>query len=381
MTRSQAIINPTILRWARERAGQSLGEVSEKLRQPESAVRAWEDGDRRPTFRQAQQFARLVHVPFGYLFLKTPPVETVILPDLRTVGDRTPGQFSVDLKDVIRAVFERQQWYRDYLRGLEEPDVPVVGRAKLNDSVNDIVADMRRWLEVGRYPERGNWNDYFRDLVQRIERLGILVMRNSMVGNNTHRLLRVDEFRGFAIADAAVPVIFINSADVPEAQLFTLLHELVHIWLGESGISDGDPRTQRETEQHCNKVAAEFLVPEDEFLNYWDSTLHWEANLPVLAHHFHVSRWVIARRALELNQIDDGMYRRYVARRLREHRERDRDVRIDPFRLVPGRVSRPLAQAVASEALSGRMLLRDAYQLIGVKPANLKNFARKELKF
>jgi len=375
----QALINADMLSWARERAGLSIAMLAEKLQQPEDKVAAWEAGEARPTFRQAQQFAQQVHAPFGYLFLRQPPEDDLPIPDLRTVGDHAPRGISVDLKDVLRDVLRRQVWYRDYQIAMDESAVAVVGRAKGVMAAAVIVTDMREWLEVPPHPNRGNWEAYFRDLVQRIERLGILVMRSGIVGNNTRRVLSVEEFRGFAIADPVAPVIFINAADVPEARLFTLVHELAHIWLGESGISDGDPANRRRTEKLCNEVAAEFLVPEAEFLPLWQEVEDWKANLAPLAAHFHVSQWVIARRAQELELIAEHDYRRYVVNRLEAYRNREERGGASFDRVVPGRVSKRLAQAVASEAMSGRLLLRDAYQLIGVRPHRLKTFARKEL--
>ncbi|WP_254277497.1 ImmA/IrrE family metallo-endopeptidase [Halomonas sp. 3H] len=375
----QALINADMLSWARERAGLSIAMLAEKLQQPEDKVAAWEAGEARPTFRQAQQFAQQVHAPFGYLFLRQPPEDDLPIPDLRTVGDHAPRGISVDLKDVLRDVLRRQVWYRDYQIAMDESAVAVVGRAKGVMAAAVIVTDMREWLEVPPHPDRGNWEAYFRDLVQRIERLGILVMRSGIVGNNTRRVLSVEEFRGFAIADPVAPVIFINAADVPEARLFTLVHELAHIWLGESGISDGDPANRRRTEKLCNEVAAEFLVPEAEFLPLWQEVEDWKANLAPLAAHFHVSQWVIARRAQELELIAEHDYRRYVVNRLEAYRNREERGGASFDRVVPGRVSKRLAQAVASEAMSGRLLLRDAYRLIGVRPHRLKTFARKEL--
>lgn len=376
---TQALINSEMLSWARERAGLSVSVIAKKLKLSEDKIEAWEDGEARPTFRQAQQYAHHARVSFGYLFLREPPEEKLPIPDLRTVGDHALHAISVDLKDVLRDVLRRQLWYRDYQQAMEAPRVAVVGRANASITVTEIVADMRRWLDVPIYSKRGNWEVYFRDLIRRIEGLGILVMRSSMVGNNTRRTLSVDEFRGFAIADTWAPVIFINTSDVPEARLFTLLHELAHIWFGESGISDVDPTNKRRTERRCNAVAAEFLVPELEFIPLWQDQERWQDNLAPVAAHFHVSQWVIARRALELGYIAEHDYRCYVAQRLKAYREREQSGVASFTRAVPARVSRRLAQAVASEALSGRLLLRDAYRLIGVRPHRLQKFASKEL--
>ncbi|MCS4502904.1 XRE family transcriptional regulator [Arhodomonas aquaeolei] len=376
---AQAHITPQMLGWARERAGLSVSALARKLHVKDDKVEAWEEGDRRPTFRQAQNLARHTHVPFGYLFLREPPQEELPIPDLRTVGDHKPQGISADLRDTLREVIQRQLWYREYQQDRDADPVAVVASMGSGAAVDEVVRDMRDHLGVPAHPERGTWEEYFRSLVERIESLGIMVMRNSMVGTNTSRPLDVGEFRGFAIADRYAPVIFINTADCEEARLFTLIHELAHIWLGESGISDGEPATPHRAEKLCNAVAAEFLVPEVEFRPLWEPDQEWRQNLPALAARFHVSQWVIARRARELNLISEDEYRAYVQQKLAERRDGNRQGQPSFHRLQRARISTRFAQAVASEALSGRLLLRDAHRLTGIRPHKLADFARREL--
>jgi len=377
---TQAMINPDILSWARQRAGLDVHALARKLNVDEEKLTSWEQGGARPTFKQAQNYAHNTHVPFGYLFLKQPPKDELPIPDLRTVGDHSTSEISINLRDVIKDVLQRQLWYQEYQseRGVDR--IMVVGSVSIQTSVKTIVADMKSHLDIKPWPDRGNWEAYARDLITRIESLGILIMRSGMVGSNSHRLLSIDEFRGFAIADRIAPIIFINTADCPEARLFTLIHELTHIWLGESGISDADPHSQRQVEQLCNAVAAEFLAPEDEFITHWQTdTDSWKFNLPSLSSHFCVSQWVIARRALELDLITSIEYWSYVNKLLADHKTREKNGAPPYNRIQTSKVSKRLAQAVASEALSGRMLLRDAWQLIGIKPDKLSAYARKEL--
>jgi Zn-dependent peptidase ImmA (M78 family)/transcriptional regulator with XRE-family HTH domain len=378
---TQAMINPDILSWARQRAGLDVHVLARKLNVGEEKLVSWEQGEVRPTFKQAQNYAHNTHVPFGYLFLKQPPKDELPIPDLRTVGDHGARDISINLRDVVREVLQRQHWYQEYQIERGADPVVVVGSLSIQTPVQMIVTDMKAHLGLKPWPERGSWEDYSRELITNIESLGILVMRSSMVGSNTHRLLSVDEFRGFAIADQFAPVIFINNADCPEARLFTLIHELTHIWLGESGISDANPRNQRQLENLCNAVAAEFLAPEDEFNANWRTdTNNWKLNLPLLSSHFHVSQWVIARRALELNLITDNEYWAYVNKLQADYKAREKNGSPPYNRTQTGKVSKRLAQAVVSEALSGRMLLRDAWQLIGIKPDKLAAYARKELR-
>lgn len=376
----EALINHEILGWARARARLSLGALAKSIGTAEDNVAAWEDGEKRPTFAQAMSYARHVHIPFGYLYLASPPEEKLPLPDLRTVQGREPG-YSLALKDTIRWAIERQDWYRDWLRSQGYEECPVVGVANIADGVMAVVRSIRDHLGLEGTPRKGTFDEYFSKLVQALESAGILVMRNSIVNNNTSRPLSVDEFRGFAMSDKLAPVIFINTADCPEARLFTLMHEACHIWIASSGVSDADPGANRKEEIFCNAVAAEFLVPEKEFRSLWKRYEDWKENLPEITARFRVSEWVIARRALTCGFISDSQYREFIAMKIAQYKARQKDGSPAYSRIQTGRISKALATAVTSEALSGRMLLRDASRLIGIKPHKIGEYSRKELGF
>lgn len=257
-----AFINPDILSWSRQRAGLSEAQVAKGLSVKLERVKEWERGLSLPTFNQSQKWAAVVHVPFGFLFLKAPPQEHLPLPDLRTVGGVFPEKPSLNLIDTVRDVLRKQDWYLDYLQDQERSQLPFVGRFSLRSPVKDVVADIRRILGVTDDFARMSYDDYFRALVSGAEDAGILVMRSGVALGNTHRKLDVSEFRGFAISNALAPVVFINSAEAPTARLFTLMHELAHIWIGSTGVSDGSSQSARQEEAFCNAVAGEFLAPE-----------------------------------------------------------------------------------------------------------------------
>ncbi|WP_439856196.1 ImmA/IrrE family metallo-endopeptidase [Pseudomonas yamanorum] len=376
----EALINPEILRWARSRARISAGTLAKSIGTAEDNVLAWEDGAKRPSFNQAMNYAHHTHIPFGYLYLAKPPVEDLPLPDLRTVNGREPS-YSLALRDTIRWAMERQDWYRSWLTSQGYEKNEVVGILSINDGIPAVVVSMREKLGIPEMPKRGTFDDYFTKLVQSIENIGILVMRNSIVNNNTSRPLSVDEFRGFAMSDALAPVIFVNTADCPEARLFTLIHELTHIWIGKSGVSDAEPQTHNREEIFCNAVAAELLAPEREFRIAWKHFEDWKDNLPFITRTFHVSEWVIARRALTLGFISQADYSNFIGNKIAAHKARNKDG-VPPYsRLQTGRISKTLAKAVASEALSGRMLFRDASRLMGIKPHKISEYSKKELRF
>lgn len=371
-----AKINHRMLTWVRERSGFSMAEFAVRSNISEERLCRWEAGEETLTFRQAQTFAIKAYVPFGYLFLREPPIDELPIPDLRTVGSRGVNRPSAELLDLIKLTLQRQQWYRDYLTNeLVSPSL-AVGRVNASSPAEVVVNDMRQLLGVAMHPERGNWEDYYRDLITRIETLGVLVMREASLGHHT-RPLRVEEFRGFAIADQYAPVIFVNHADAPGARLFTLIHELSHIWLGISGVSDGNESTHQPSEIKCNAVAAEFLVPEAEYRHLWKEFDTWSENLAPLEAHFHVSRWVLARRAQTLGFITVDQYREYITsqKAIWDAREKKGDGGPTYHKTKNAQISKKFSRAVLSQAFNGQILLREAGQLLGINPGKLRRFA------
>lgn len=221
---TKALINPSILTWALERAGMTVSEIAKKLHIQPDQFLLWQQGEKKPTFKQAQNFAHKTYIPFGYLYLNQPPKEEVLLPDLRTIGDHPIGQYSLALKDTIRSTLERHSWYQEYCQTNEHEPIHWLA-SETTSNLSGALKRARELLPSDRLSHPKNFMDYFILLRQHIEHLGVLVMRNSVVGNNTHRPLDPNEFRGFAISDKYAPVIFINAADSPQAQLFTLMGE------------------------------------------------------------------------------------------------------------------------------------------------------------
>src|SRR5471032_127667 len=372
---TQALINPALMTWSRRRAGLTQAELAESIPVKEEKVQAWETGESRPTFRQAQQWADRAHIPFGFLFLKAPPQEALPLPDLRTVGGDTPEGPSVNLLDTVREVLRKQAWYLDYLAEQEREALPFVGRFGSADAIDDVVADIRRVLGV-QAPFKKGGDEYMRQLVAGAEAAGILVMRSGIVGSNTHRKLDVGEFRGFAVSDRYAPVVFINIADAPTARLFTLIHELAHIWIGSSGISSVTPSSNRKEEAFCNSVAGEFLVPEARLMQVWRKTGDWMELLPELAGIFYVSKLAIARRACDLGLISNEAYSQYYVMELNAYRDK-KGSGGSFYRTAGAKNSKRFSRAVLSETFSGRLLLRDAGKLLGIQPAKIRTYAEK----
>lgn len=372
---SHAHINPEMLRWARRRVGLDLGVAAAVAGVKPEQFERWETGDAFPTFRQAQSVAQALHAPFGFFFLQTPPEEEPLLPDLRTVGGMPVGRPSVDLQDTIKQALSRQAWYADYQQEQGVSPLPFVGKFRTTASTETVAADIRAVLGVDVAQGQRQWEDYHRALIAGAEQAGILVMRSGIVGNNTHRKLDVSEFRGFAVTHPVAPLVFINSADAPAARLFTLAHELAHLWFGSSGISNGESGNTRQEEVACNAVAGEFLAPATVFRPLWTAgAADLSTRIAELARRFHVSPLVVVRRALDLGLIDRNTYNDFYFAELERFRQTE-STGGSFYRTAGSKNSKRFAKAVIAEAFSGRLLLRDAGKLLGVQPAKIRQFA------
>ena len=249
-------VSPDMLRWARDRA--RLDALALSARFPKLA--AWENREAQPTLRQLENYARATHAPIGYFFLSEPSVEPVPIPDFRTVANRAIARPSPNLLDTLYACQERQAWYRDFALVNGEPPLPFVGALTRNVAPVEAAAAIRQTLgfDVDAGPDCRTWAEALRLFIEQAERIGVMVMVNGVVLNNNYRHLDPQEFRGFALADDRAPLVFINGADSKAAQLFTLAHELAHVWLGQSALSDAGAAetSDNAVEAWCNQVAA-----------------------------------------------------------------------------------------------------------------------------
>ncbi|MCB0641895.1 MAG: ImmA/IrrE family metallo-endopeptidase, partial [Phaeodactylibacter sp.] len=310
-----------MMRWARERAGLRLEDLALSLQTNSATVEAWETDEKDPTFRQAQQLAKRLSIPFGYLYLSKPPTPALSIPDLRTVGNENLQQYSLDFRAVLGDTLRKQNWYREKLEAEGVPPLPFVGQFTLEDDYRAVVDHINQTLKLDDTFRRScsSWEDFLSKLIDRVEEAGVLVLRSGVVRNNNQRKLDVQEFRGFVRSDQLVPVIFINNNDAKSAQIFTLVHELAHVWLGASGVSNPDLSGQNrgrllEIERFCNRVAAELLVPEAEFKAQWDDLRTIPENTNRLSRHFRVSPLVLLIRAGHFQLIAPEDFRAHYPR-------------------------------------------------------------------
>ena len=361
-------VAPELLRWACERSGRDREYLLKRF----PKLDAWELGEALPTFKQLEQFAKATYTPIGYLFLREPPIEELPVTDFRTMGNVEVSHPSPDLLDTLHLCQQRQDWYRDEARSAGEPPLEFVG--SLDTSVDAEVAGTRLrdalGFDMAKRRQLGTWSEALRQFIEQADALGILVMVSGIVGSNTHRKLDPEEFRGFALADSLAPLIFINGADTKAAQMFTLAHEIAHLWLGESGISNIQAVSvpDHAVERWCNRVAAELLVPTELLHEEFNPGADSRGEADRLARRFKVSTLVVLRRIHDVGGMEWEEFRyayRGEVARLRELQAGGGGG--NAIRNVGARVSKRLARSLVASALEGRTSYTEAYRLLGIR--------------
>lgn len=366
---TRVTVNPDMLYWAMGRVGLPADALSHKF----PKLGEWLRGDLAPTLKQLEAFASATHTAIGYLFLPEPPVETLPIPDFRTMPHARMDQPSPDLLDTLYLCQQRQAWYRDYARLHGEEQLDFVGLVSTHNEVVSVAADIRRTIgfDLAARSNLPTWSEALHHFISQVEGMGALVMVSGIVGSNTHRSLDPEEFRGFALVDDLAPLIFINGSDSKAAQMFTLAHELAHIWLGESGVSDAMAAAlpDETTERWCNEVAAEVLTPLAAVREAHSPGADLQGEIQQLARRFKVSTLVVLRRLFDVGALDqETLWEAY-------HEELARLRKLagsssgggDFYNNLGARVSKRFARALLSSTLEGQTLFQDAFRMLGIR--------------
>jgi Zn-dependent peptidase ImmA (M78 family) len=360
-------VKPEMLRWARERSGLDPSALAQRF----PRLDAWERREASPTLKQLESFAKTTHTPFGFLFLQEPPIERVPIPDFRTVGNEHIGHPSPEILDTVYICQQRQEWYRDFVRSEGEEPVRFVGSAHLTNDVETIAATIRRALgfDVEERRQMPAWTDALRRFIEQADALGVLVMVNGVVGSNNLRKLDPHEFRGFALADDLAPLVFINGADTKAAQMFTLAHELAHIWLGQSAVSDAQASRMpvHEVERWCNRVAAELLVPIAVLQGEYQPGNPLRDETDRLARRFKVSTLVVLRRIHDAGGLTQEQLWRAYGEELERLRAMPGGSGGNFYLRLGARASKRFARALVVSTLEGRSSFTEAFRLLGFK--------------
>lgn len=366
----RVIVAPELLTWASERAGLNADFLLHYFPKYEE----WLHGITQPTLKQLESFAQKTHVSLGMLFLPEPPQEQLPIQDFRIMDALTVGEPSTDLLETIYQCQQKQDWYRDFQQTHGFDTIGFVGSATLSDEVTETAGKISKIIqfEPAQRQQVRTWAEALRLFIEQIESQFILVMVNGVVGSNNRRKLDPQEFRGFALVDKITPLIFINGNDTKAAQMFSLAHELAHIWLGESGISNiqsNDTHTESQVERWCNQVAAELLVPLADISQHYKAENPLTAEMEKLAKRYKVSTLVILRSIYDLGAISHETLWQTYSEELQRLKKltRQGDSGGNFYRTLGVRVSKRFTTALVNHTREGQTLFRDAFKMRGIK--------------
>ncbi len=376
----KAYITAKVFKWARESAKMTEEIAASKVAVSIDKFKDWENGEDFPTIRQAQTLAKAYRRPFALFFLPDVPTDFQPLQDFRKTGSKELSTSSIF---IIREIQQKQAWISEVNEDNNENRVPFIGRFTIKDNPVLVAKDILATLNIN--PLNYKSNNPIIEWIDKAESNGIFISRTSFI----HSRLKLDsnEIQGFAIADDFAPFIFINSDDWNAPQLFTLVHELSHLWIAETGISnDVEPSIKNigdynPIELFCNEVAANALMPK-EFIDSLDSKAFDNAkevfkNAKMIG----VSSFALLVRALNLNiislsaykqlkQLADIEYNEFLKREeAKKIKQKEKEKRGGPnyFLLQLNRNSRLFTQTVLDAFRGGVIEPSMASNLLNVK--------------
>ena len=305
----KAFITPNVLKWARESARMTEDTAASKVMVAVEKLKDWEAGTSQPTIKQAQTLAKSYKRPFALFFLPDIPRDFQPLQDFRKSGSKVLTTSSIF---IIREIQQKQAWISDVFSENQEEKLPFVGRFSIKDNPQKIAHDILTTLRIN--PSFYKSDNPIKEWIDAAETCGIFISRTSFI----HSRLKLDseELQGFAIADSYAPFVFVNSEDWNAPQLFTLVHELAHIWIAETGISNEVELELKQkdkfhpVELFCNEVAANALMPKDIVSNFDASYFQSSKDVFKVAKQLGVSSFALLLRALNLNIISNSTYQK-----------------------------------------------------------------------
>lgn len=387
----KAYITPNVLKWARESARMTEETAAAKI--PKLTVeklKEWEDGTSQPTIRQAQILAKAYKRPFALFFLPEVPRDFQPLQDFRKAGSKELTTSSIF---IIREIQQKQAWISDVYSENNEEKLPFVGRFSLNRNPKDVADDILTTLGIN--PSKYKTDNPIREWINAAESNGIFVSRTSFI----HSKMKLDseELQGFAIADQFAPFIFVNSDDWNAPQLFTLVHELAHIWIAATGISNEiEPEIANRNkfnpiELFCNEVAANALIPSEIILGIDKRVFNNSQDIFKTAKTLGVSSFAFLVRALNLQLVTNSEYKvlkrqaeidyqAFLKREVEKKaalklKQKEKPGGPDPYLLRINKNSRLFTQVVLDALRSGSVQPTQASFLLGT-PSN--NFHKLE---
>lgn len=390
-------IKHTILSWARETSKLSIEDAAHKLQLKDSKVAsaveklaAFEEGTKEPSRSLLLRMSKTYHRPLLTFYLDQPPGIGDRGEDFRTLPDNFEEKENAYVDVLIRDIKARQSTIRDTLIDEdEEIHLDFIGKHTIDQGVAHIAQAIRETININldEYRTQPSHKDAFRLLRQQTEAAGIFVLLKGNLGSY-HSNIAVTAFRGFALSDDIAPFIVINDRDAEAAWSFTLIHEMAHLILGQTGISGAF--AEKKIEIFCNNVASEFLLPTAEFESYQLSSTEFETlktDISDYAFSHKLSSSHIAYRLYRRGDIDKSLWeslREYYRSKWLEGRkaikEKNRQKEGGPnYYVVQNYKLGALVELVQRMTYSGALTTTKAGMLLDMRPLKVHRLFQTEL--
>ncbi len=375
-------VRPELLSWARNRASLTVAELAQRVGTAKNPapIAEWESSGVPVVMpvRKLELIAEKTRVPFGMLFLSEPPVEKLPVKDFRRPIAGGTQKPSLNLLDTLLENELRKSWLSEQLQSDGEEPLEFIGSATTNSDIQNLAAEIRTKLRITTTDRAANRKnaDAVLWMIGRLEESRITAIRKGFAGSATRRSLDRTEFKGFALADPFAPFIFINGKDWIGSQMFTIAHELVHLWLGISAMPSGDwfSPSDEPIEQFCNQVAAEILMPADEVAALWQANQTARQNSEKIAQRFKVSSLALLFRAR-----NTGLITERVLQATRQELQAAFEA-VEPESKSGGgnfynnagiHLGKRFIREVLTRTLEGRTLYSEAFDLLGTRKTSV----------
>lgn len=376
-------INHEVLKWARESLNMSKHDVIIKLKRKtitEDKIDNWENGLELIDINTAKRLAKLYGISLAILYM--PYIPKNIQPEIRDLR-QIAGLFSKSSILLMRKLIGHYEWVKEYLINTNKIELDFVGIISINDSINHSLSVLKNILEINiDFSKDSEYN--FKNISKKLEEKNIFISIASSYNCNYHYKVPIEEIRGFAIADKIAPFIFINSSDSNNAKLFTLIHELAHILLGETGISDLDfdnKKIQNYIEIYCNKLASEFLMPTQNFRDLWLNTKgnNLIDKIEAISKKLPVSRLAILVKAKTLNYMNNNLEFQTLFNHFKEkHNSSHKENGFPDYNLLIKKLNTKMFSNYVLKAYDNNSItLKDVCDLLSIKPHKLQKYIEK----
>jgi Zn-dependent peptidase ImmA (M78 family) len=384
------LVNPEILRWARETAGLSEEDAVRKLDISDTRngtglqrLRAYEEGKDPPSRPVLVKMAKQYRRPLLTFYMSAPPRAGDRGHDFRNVADHQAGAEPL-IDALLRDVQARQSMVRSLLEDEEARPLPFIGSMTMDDGVGTVLASIRQTIavEIAAFRAQRSPESAFALLRNGVEAAGIFVLLIGNLGSH-HTTIDVEAFRGFALADPIAPFIVINDQDAKSAWSFTLIHELAHLWLGTTGVSGSEGDAQ--IEKFCNEVAGNFLLPANELaliqIDQAQDVAAVSRAISTFAEERHLSRSMVAYQLLQNDRLTRDAWSG-LTRLFRDQWRAGRDAQRGRARQTDGgpnyyvvrrhRLGAALLQFVSRSLSDGALTPTKAGKVLGVKARSVE---------